>query len=104
MHIPGQWRKTLRLQPESGWLGTQQNRAAGGGGPQRWWALPIKRTVSVQLSGGQKRRVGITRAIANHRMFLLCDEPTSALDRELPPRFWPCSEQINAQLGITIVL
>jgi D-methionine transport system ATP-binding protein len=48
--------------------------------------------------------VGIARAIANHPDVLLCDEPTSALDLETSATILELLKQINAQLGITIVL
>lgn len=41
----------------------------------------------IQMSGGEKQRVAIGRALIKHPSFLFCDEPTAALD-------WKHGEQV----------
>ena len=57
-----------------------------------------------QLSGGQKQRVAIARALAPKPSVLLCDEPTSALDAETTEALLATLRDINARLGVTIVI
>lgn len=57
-----------------------------------------------QISGGQKQRVGIARALASHPKVLLSDEATSALDPETTRSILDLLRQVNADLGVTVVL
>ncbi len=57
-----------------------------------------------QLSGGQKQRVAIARALASEPSVLLCDEPTSALDAETTAGLLATLAEVNATLGVTIVV
>lgn len=57
-----------------------------------------------QLSGGEKQRVGIARALATHPRLLLCDEPTSALDPKTTHDILELLGDLNERLGITIII
>jgi len=57
-----------------------------------------------QISGGQKQRVGIARALASRPKVMLSDEATSALDPETTRAILGLLQDINRELGLTIVL
>lgn len=57
-----------------------------------------------QLSGGQKQRVAIARALAMNPKVLLCDEATSALDPMTTQSILKLLQDINREMGITIVI
>lgn len=57
-----------------------------------------------QISGGQKQRVGIARALASRPKVLLSDEATSALDPETTRAILGLLQDINRELGLTVVL
>jgi D-methionine transport system ATP-binding protein len=57
-----------------------------------------------KLSGGEKQRVGIARALANNPGILLCDEPTSSLDLDTTNSILDLLKDINRNMGITTVI
>jgi putative ABC transport system ATP-binding protein len=57
-----------------------------------------------QLSGGEQQRVAIARAIAKQPTVLLCDEPTGALDSQSGRQVMQVLQDINAQLGTTVIV
>lgn len=57
-----------------------------------------------QVSGGQKQRCACARAIINEPKLILADEPTGALDSHSSQMLLGTIQQINEQLGATILM
>ena len=57
-----------------------------------------------KLSGGQQQRVAIARALANSPRIMLCDEATSALDTRTTVSILKLLQDINRELGVTLVV
>ncbi|MBT8093004.1 MAG: ABC transporter ATP-binding protein [Gammaproteobacteria bacterium] len=62
-----------------------------------------KDTVSLELSGGMKRRVLIAKALAHEPEILFLDEPTAGVDVELRHDLWNVIRDLR-QAGVTVIL
>ena len=62
-----------------------------------------KDTISMQLSGGMKRRVLIAKALAHEPEILFLDEPTAGVDVELRQDMWSVVSALREQ-GVTVIL
>ncbi len=57
-----------------------------------------------KLSGGQRRRADIARALINTPKILFLDEPTTGLDPQTRQSIWSAIKQLQTQTGMTIFL
>ena len=64
----------------------------------------IKNKKYGSLSGGQKRKVDIARALLPQPSLLLLDEPTTGLDPQSRHDLWDAINQLNKKDNMTVVL
>lgn len=57
-----------------------------------------------KLSGGQRRRADIARALVHGPRLLLLDEPTAGLDPQTRSRIWGTITELNRTEGLTVLL
>ncbi|WP_036374902.1 ABC transporter ATP-binding protein [Micromonospora sp. ATCC 39149] len=57
-----------------------------------------------QLSGGEQQRCAVAVAVANDPEVLFADEPTGELDEATGAEVFAALRQINAELGVTVVV
>lgn len=63
----------------------------------------LKRTVG-KLSGGQRRRVDVARALLHNPEILILDEPTTGLDPQTRKMLWNVIEELRKRRGMTVFL
>jgi ABC-2 type transport system ATP-binding protein len=56
-----------------------------------------------KISGGQKRRLSLARALIHEPKLLILDEPTAGVDVELRLELWEWLQKLNAE-GLTVFL
>ncbi|MGN0783012.1 MAG: ABC transporter ATP-binding protein [Christensenellales bacterium] len=63
----------------------------------------LKRTYG-KLSGGQKRKIDVARALFHHPDVLILDEPTTGLDPQTRKLMWQVINDLRQKEGITVFL
>ncbi|MDY2880126.1 MAG: ABC transporter ATP-binding protein [Candidatus Borkfalkiaceae bacterium] len=57
-----------------------------------------------KLSGGQRRRIDVARALLNDPAILILDEPTTGLDPQTRKTLWEVVDSVRKERGMTVFL
>ena len=82
---------------------TAEDRESADRALDRVGMYPLRHRLIGELSGGQRRRVLLARALANDPVLLLLDEPVAGLDATAQHQFLDAVEELRGE-GKTVVL
>lgn len=64
----------------------------------------IMQKYPAEISGGEKQRTAVARALMNHPLVILADEPTGNLDSRTGTEIMDLLREINKNIGQTIIM